>query len=220
MGALWFFLSERKNNQQHRPVSSEQAGIHPTLIINAAVAPGFRLCGGGQRAFRSPFGNLRPLRLEKEQSTLPACCIGADGNHPTLIMNAAAAQGFRLCGGGQRAFRSPFGNLRPLRLEGKNKQHEQPVPSVQPTVTTPQHQRCRSAGIPPLRRRPKGFPVALWKPSVPSGWSKGGPALSVTCGDSSPVGRAKDRASARYFNSAFRIPNSFLLHAELVFSLH
>ena len=33
-----------------------------------------------------------------------------------------------------------------------------------------QHQRCRSTETPPLRRRPKGFPVALWKPSDPSGW--------------------------------------------------
>ena len=32
-----------------------------------------------------------------------------------------------------------------------------------------QHQRS-SAELPPLRRRPKGFPVALWKPSVPSDW--------------------------------------------------
>ena len=37
----------------------------------------------------------------------------------------------------------------------------------------PAASNCRSAGISPLRRRPKGFPVALWKPSVPSGWRKG-----------------------------------------------
>ncbi len=103
--------------------SGNAAGSHPTFSISATAAQRFRLCGGGQRAFRSPFGNLRfPPVGEKEQSTTPACFISAAGSHPALSINVAAAQSFRLCGGGQRAFRSPFGNLRPLRLEEKHNQ--------------------------------------------------------------------------------------------------
>ena len=121
MGALWFFLSERKNNKLLKPVSSEQR-LLLHLSINAAAAQGFRLCGGGQRAFRSPFGNLRPpLVGGNEQATKAACFINTDGSHLPLCIIAAAAQGFRLCGGGQRAFRSPFGNLRPPPVEEKGR---------------------------------------------------------------------------------------------------
>ena len=65
-------------------------------------------------------------------------------------------RGFRLCGGDQRAFRSPFGNLRSPCCGWE----------------FPQGMRCFlafsvSQGGSPLRRRTKGFPVALWKPSAP-----------------------------------------------------
>ena len=71
--------------------------------------------------------------------------------------------GFCLCGGDQRAFRSPFGNLRgtfaanggccmeqiACEWQGKGSPCFFPV----------------SRRVSPLRRRPKGFPIALWKPS-------------------------------------------------------
>ena len=135
-------------------------------------------CPGTPNLFRStvkgrcprgvtPLGCSLVLSLrEKEQSTKAACCIGAAGSSHTLSINAAAAQGFRLCGGGQRAFRSPFGNLRaPF---GWRERTGSMICLVYRSSRRPpclQHQCCCSAGIPPLRRRPKGFPVALWKPS-------------------------------------------------------
>ena len=58
LGALWFFLAARKNNNKLRTAASVQPAVvgpqHPF-----AAAQSFRLCGGGQRAFRAPFGNLR-----------------------------------------------------------------------------------------------------------------------------------------------------------------
>ena len=89
------------------------ANSRSALCISAAAAQGFRLCGGGQRAFRSPFGILRfPPAGRKRQATTSACFIRTANSRSTLCISAAAAQGFRLCGGGQRAFRSPFGILR------------------------------------------------------------------------------------------------------------
>ena len=104
---------------------------------------GFRLCGGDQRAFRSPFGNLRPpccgWKFPQEIRCFLAFPIsqgfasaeatkGLSGRPletfgPMLRMEISTRNkmlpcffrfaGFRLCGGDQRAFRSPFGNLRP-----------------------------------------------------------------------------------------------------------
>ena len=119
----------------------------------------------------TPLGCSLVLSLrEKEQSSRTACCIRAFNRYPTLSITAAAAQRFRLCGGGQRAFRSPFGNLRPLRLEKEQSTLPACCIGAAGIHLAPDHQRCCSAEIPPLRRRPKGFPVALWKPSAPSGW--------------------------------------------------
>ena len=72
-------------------------------------------------------------------------------------------RGFRLCGGDQRAFRSPFGNLRALAAKGWRKKTDSLWKARErPSLLLPVLQR-----ISPLRRRPKGFPVALWKPSGP-----------------------------------------------------
>ena len=75
-------------------------------------------------------------------------------------------KGFRLCGGDQGAFRSPPGPLRGpflyawvksstrnrFLVEGRKRAY----------LSFPASQR-----VSPLRRRPKGFPIALWKPSAP-----------------------------------------------------
>ena len=113
---------------------------------------GFRLCGGDQRAFRSPFGNLRPpccgwkfpqeircflafpvsqgfasAEATKGLSGRPLETFGAhpveavgdhknrfhaEGKGKNLYFLFLFLRRFRLCGGDQRAFRSPFGNLR------------------------------------------------------------------------------------------------------------
>ena len=66
---------------------------------------------------------------------------------------------FRLCSD-QRAFRSPFGNLRAPAAKGWRKKTDS-VDGKGKTFLSPSVRR-----VSPLRR-PKGFPVALWKPSDP-----------------------------------------------------
>ena len=72
---------------------------------------GFRLCGGDQRAFRSPFGNLRPFAASRNLYIKQIPCGRQEKGLPFFSPHR---KGFRLCGGDQRAFRSPFGNLRPF----------------------------------------------------------------------------------------------------------
>ena len=72
---------------------------------------GFRLCGGDQRAFRSPFGNLRPFAVSRNLYIKQLPCGRQEKGLPFFSPHR---KGFRLCGGDQRAFRSPFGNLRPF----------------------------------------------------------------------------------------------------------
>ena len=72
---------------------------------------GFRLCGGDQRAFRSPFGNLRPFAASRNLYIKQLPCGRQEKGLPFFF---PYRKGFRLCGGDQRAFRSPFGNLRPF----------------------------------------------------------------------------------------------------------
>ena len=78
-------------SQGGRSADCRTALLYLCCLICIA-ARGNRLCGGDQRALRSPFGNLR--------IALPCFLI------------FIAARGNRLCGGDQRALRSPFGNLR------------------------------------------------------------------------------------------------------------
>ena len=135
---------------------------YPTLF---AHRKGFRLCGGDQGAFRSPPGPLRGPSLaalgetsHKKQTSLRQ----GKGNGP--ILTFPASQRIRLCGGDQRAFRSPFGNLRapccawdlPQEIDFLRKARERAYLLF-----------FVSQRVSPQRRRPKGFPVALWKPSGP-----------------------------------------------------
>ena len=65
-------------------------------------------------------------------------------------------KGFRLCGGDQRAFRSPFGNLRALAAKGWRKKTDSLwMARKSPSLLLPVLRR-----VSPLRRRPGGFPVA------------------------------------------------------------
>ena len=100
-GAAW----SQEREQRARPRFPQGN----SLSCCALFRRGFRLCGGDQRAFRSPFGNLRPFAANRNLHKMYLPC-GREG--PSLP--APYRRGFRLCGGDQRAFRSPFGNLRPL----------------------------------------------------------------------------------------------------------
>ena len=70
---------------------------------------GFRLCGGDQRAFRSPFGNLRPFAAHGGFHKKQIPCGRQEKSLPGFFLFRGK---FRLCGGHQGAFRSP---PRPLR---------------------------------------------------------------------------------------------------------
>ena len=70
---------------------------------------GFRLCGGDQRAFRSPFGNLRALAAHGGFHKKQIPCGRQEKSLPCFILFRGK---FRLCGGHQGAFRSPPGPLR------------------------------------------------------------------------------------------------------------
>ncbi len=87
----------------------------PSLLL--PFYGGFRLCGGDQRAFRSPFGNLRPLCSKGVAQKTDSLWKARE--RPSLLLPFYG--GFRLCGGDQRAFRSPFGNLRALAAKGWRK---------------------------------------------------------------------------------------------------
>ena len=69
----------------------------------------FRLCGGDQRAFRSPFGNLRPFAASRNLYIKQLPCGRQEKGLPFFF---PYHKGFRLCGGDQGAFRSPPGPLR------------------------------------------------------------------------------------------------------------
>ena len=71
-------------------------------------------------------------------------------------------KGFRLCGGDQRAFRSPFGNLRPFAAHGGF--HKKQIPCGRQEKSLPCFILFRGR-VSPLRRRPGGFPLAPWTPS-------------------------------------------------------
>ncbi len=92
----------------------------------------------------------------------------------------------------------------------KNNQQHKHVSSEQRQLPYHQHHRCSSAGIPPLRRRPKGFPVALWKPSGPSGWSAWCSFSQRKNKRQLPTCRTRfpNRHTPSIPNSSFRIPNS------------
>ena len=85
---------------------------------NELTFKGFRLCGGDQGAFRSPPGPLRGPSLYAWAKPPTRNKLLAEGRKKALPFFFPYRKGFRLCGGDQRAFRSPFGNLRPFAAHG------------------------------------------------------------------------------------------------------
>ena len=130
-----------------------QSGLLQCLFGGKA----FSLWRGVSPLRRRPKGF--PIALWKPSGPFAAGWMHLAGEGGTLAFLFPG--GFRLRGGDQRAFRSPFGNLRvPLlrggcilnRFLGDSKGRGNPCFFV-------------SRRVSPLRRRPKGFPIALWKPS-------------------------------------------------------
>ena len=101
---------------------------------------------------------VRPQAGETSHKKQISC--GWQGKEPFFLF--PYHRGFRLCGGDQGAFRSPFGNLRPFAAHGGF--HKKQIPcgrqEKKPSWLFPVSRK-----VSPLRRRPKGFPIALWKPS-------------------------------------------------------
>ena len=95
--------------------SLRQAGNGPNFLF--PHHKGFRLCGGDQGAFRSPPGPLRGPSLYAWAKPPTRNKLLAAGRK-RVYLSFPYHKGFRLCGGDQRAFRSPFGNLRALCSKG------------------------------------------------------------------------------------------------------
>ncbi len=139
-------------------------------------------CGGqGKRAFLAfPFcRGFRTLRVRPKGFPIALWTpsgrtnVGEISHKEQFLMEGRGKErcpfflfrrGFRLCGGDQRAFRSPSGHLRGPLDSGRNLSQDNTIPyggqgeRALPFLPV-------SQGISPLRRRPKGFPIALWKPS-------------------------------------------------------
>ena len=125
---------------------------------------GFRLCGGDQGAFRSPPGPLRGPCLYAWAKPPTRNKLLAEGRKRAYL-SFPYRKRFRLCGGDQRAFRSPFGNLRPLAAS-RNLCKKQLTCRGQENafLSFPVSQT-----LSPLRRRPGSFPLA---PLSPFRWRK------------------------------------------------
>ena len=111
---------------------------------------------------------VRPQADETSHKEQISCA--RQGKGPILLF--PYHKGFRLSGGDQRAFRSPFGNLRapccardlPQEIDFLRKARERAYPTF-----------SVSQRVSPQRRRPGGFPVAPWTPSgacIPCRWAK------------------------------------------------
>ena len=120
-GTLWVLSSDGKylvrpqaDETSHKEqISCARQGKGPILLF--PYHKEFRLCGGDQRAFRSPFGNLRAPLLRTGLATRNRFL--AQGKEPSIFF--PHHRRFRLCGGDQGAFRSPPGPLRgPVFLAG------------------------------------------------------------------------------------------------------
>ena len=112
-GTLWVLSSDGKylvrpqadETSHKKQISCARQGKGPILLF--PYHREFRLCGGDQRAFRSPFGNLRAPCCARDLRTRNRFL--ADGKGKSLPYFFPYHRRFRLSGGDQRAFRSPFG---------------------------------------------------------------------------------------------------------------
>ncbi len=140
--------------------SLRQAGKGPTFLfpVSQRVSPLRRRPGGFPIAPWTPSGPI-PICVGKTSHEKQTSCGRQEKGLPFFF---PYHKGYRLCGGDQRAFRSPFGNLRPFAAS-RNLYIKQ-LPCGRQEKGLPFF--SVSQRISPLRRRPKGFPIALWKPSA------------------------------------------------------
>ena len=125
------------------------------------VSPLRRRPGGFPLAPWTPSGPM-PICLGETSHKKYIPC-GRQGKEPFLPF--PYPKGFRLCGGDQRAFRSPFGNLRPLATSRNLCKKQLPCRGQENAfLSFPVSQT-----LSPLRRRPGGFPP---RPLSPFRWRK------------------------------------------------
>ena len=139
-------------SRRHSPKQGAVFNCPGTLILFRSTIKG--RCPRGV----TPLGcSLVLSRSEKEQSTIPACFIRAAAialpSTSTLPRHKDSASAEAAKGLSGRPLET-FGSL---RLEGKDNQPVQSVSSEQRQSPCHQHERCRSAGIPPLRRHQRAF---------------------------------------------------------------
>ena len=96
-GTLWVLSSDGKylvrpqadETSRKKQISCGRQG--KGLPCFSLFRRGFRLCGGDQRAFRSPFGNLRvPLQQKGVREEQLFC--GRQGKEPSLLEGFASAE--------------------------------------------------------------------------------------------------------------------------------
>ena len=114
-------LSGRPLETFGSPCSKREAGGTAFLWKareRAFLARGFRLCGGDQRAFRSPFGNLRRPPVEADGSHKKQISCGGQGKRAFLSF-FCFAEDFASAEATREAFRSPPGPLRGISISDR-----------------------------------------------------------------------------------------------------
>ena len=128
--------------------------------VSQRVSPLRRRPGGFPIAPWTPSGPI-PIYMDETSHKKQIPCGRQETGLPFFL---PYHKGFRLCGGDQGAFRSPPGPLRGPSLYEWEK-HPTRNKSLAEGRKRAYLSFPVSQEISPLRRRPKGFPIALWKPS-------------------------------------------------------
>ena len=82
--------ARRRTKPPHKKyIPCGRQGKEPFLL--SPYPKGFRLCGGDQRAFRSPFGNLRPLAASRNLCKKQLPCRGQENAFLSRITNTFAS---------------------------------------------------------------------------------------------------------------------------------
>ena len=118
----------------------------------------FRLCGGDQGAFRSPFGNLRAL-CSKGMAQKNRFLV--DGKENPFLTSSCFTEGFASAEATKGLSARPLETFGPFAAKGWRKKQipcERQEKSYSLLFPV-------SQGISHLRVRPGGFPLALWTPS-------------------------------------------------------
>ncbi len=153
---LSFPVSQRVSPLRRRPIPCGWQG--KALPYFFLFYGGFRLCGGDQRAFRSPFGNLRAL-CSKGVAQKNRFLV--EGKGKTFLTSSRFTEGFASAEATKGLSDRPLETFGPFAAKGwRKKQIPCGRQEKSSSLLFPVSQ-----GISHLRVRPGGFPLAPWTPS-------------------------------------------------------